>query len=185
MTETTHADAIGYARGILNRAGTLESARALAEIVGRYDRLLAEDEPGMFSWHQALYDVAQQSARAAEAIAATLGEDGDAVTDEAVRRALAARNLSGLSQTGKCFLALAAIGGEGSTADVNRWLKLHGEQIPGVLSKLHWLTRRKRPPVELVERGERSVSPSCWRLTAYGRAVTGAGERSTLEEGAP
>jgi hypothetical protein len=68
-TETT--EAIEYARSVLNRAGT----PALAEIIGRYDRLLAEDEPGMFSWHQALYDVAQQAKQAAEALAATLPYD--------------------------------------------------------------------------------------------------------------
>ena len=66
-TETT--EAIEYARGILNRA---PGNSALAEAIGRYDRLLAEDEPGLFSWHQALYEVAQQAREAAEALAASL-----------------------------------------------------------------------------------------------------------------
>ena len=73
MTEAI--EAIEYARGILNRAGNPENARTLAEIIGRYDCLLAEDEPGTASWHQALYDVAQQARQAAEDLAATLPYD--------------------------------------------------------------------------------------------------------------
>ena len=73
MTETSTetAEAIDYARGILNRTPDA----ALAGIIGRYDRLLAENEPGIFSWHQALYDVAQEAKRAAEELAATHYQD--------------------------------------------------------------------------------------------------------------
>lgn len=68
----TPAEAIEYARGILGRADTL------AEIIGRYDRLLAEDEPGLFSWHQALCEVARQARRAAEDLAVSVAK-GDVI----------------------------------------------------------------------------------------------------------
>lgn len=67
MTPTAQVtmQAIEYARSVLGDPGHPASSD-LAALIARYDRLLAEDEPGIFSWHQALHDVAQEARRAAE-----------------------------------------------------------------------------------------------------------------------
>jgi hypothetical protein len=64
--------AILIAMAVLARAtvpvtGTPEFA-ALTDAIGRYDRLQAEGEPGLSSWHQALHDVAQQARDAANGL---------------------------------------------------------------------------------------------------------------------
>lgn len=72
MTET--AQDIDFARKVLDG----DHAR-LAGLIASYDSILADDEQGIFSWHQALYDIAREARKVAEKIASVSVTKGDTI----------------------------------------------------------------------------------------------------------
>ena len=76
--------------------------------------------------------------------------------------------------TGSCFLALAMLGGQGTTTQVRQLLAAEGERLTlsQVRTSLHSLARRKRPLVVLARPGQRWFhDPGRWELAGYGRAL--------------
>jgi hypothetical protein len=82
------------------------------------------------------------------------------------------------SLSGSCLLALGALGGQATTAEVRLYLKRNGNRLlpPQVRGGLNNLALRRKPPLaEVVQRGQAGYGQSnLWRLTDAGREFLAA-----------